>query len=60
MWTKKGGGCNCHFCTQGIPHKHTLPVQWSSSGRLQVAESLDPNDIIRTRVCNMCGHEERS
>jgi hypothetical protein len=27
-------------------------------GHLQVAESLDPKDIIHTVICDTCGHEE--
>lgn len=58
MWTKKDGGCNCWFCQSGKEHKHPIAVSEGNRGHLQVAESLDPKDIIRTRICNLCGHEE--
>jgi hypothetical protein len=60
MWTKKDGKCNCYFCQRGREHRHLSDVEWEPMGHLQVAESLDPNDIIKTRVCKICAHEERT
>lgn len=60
VWRSKDGNCNCYFCINNKPHKHSMLTEWQQHGYLQVAESLDPKDIISTRVCNLCAHEERS
>lgn len=49
--------CPCYFCTNKLPHRHSLPVTMHPiSGRLKVAESLDPNDMIKRWACSICGH----
>lgn len=58
MWKGKNGPCICFFCQNGKEHKHSIPITWRENGWLQVAESLDPKDIKRTRVCSICTHEE--
>lgn len=59
MWQGKRGPCNCAFCATGRPHReHGKYQRWGDRGHLQVAESLDPADITRTRICMMCTHEE--
>jgi hypothetical protein len=57
MWKSYKGPCTCYFCQEGKPHpaRHT---KWEKRGHLQVAESLDPNDIVWTRICMTCMHEE--
>lgn len=64
MWKGKAGPCTCFFCVNGKEHpaSHSDPKwgEWGSRGHLQVAESLDPADIVHTRVCPLCTHEVRA
>jgi hypothetical protein len=49
--------CKCWFCKNQHLHKHSLPVTWNEvTGHLLVAESLDPNDVVRLEACHLCGH----
>lgn len=51
--------CKCFFCLNNKEHKHTIPVRWISvTGKLLVAESLDPNDIVPMEACYICGHRQ--
>ena len=53
--------CKCFYCQQGKQHKHSPGYndKWENTGRLMVADSLDPKDILLTRTCSLCGHEEK-
>jgi len=60
MWRTRHGPCVCWFCENGRTHGHVNGYDsWSPNGWLQVAESLDPEDVTRTRVCDLCAHEEK-
>ena len=60
MWRGSFGPCTCFFCTEGKPHPEShAKFGTHDAGHLQVAESLDPNDIVRTTICNICTHEVR-
>jgi hypothetical protein len=52
----QGPACTCFFCATGRPHpaSHTLFTEVSS--RLLVAESLDPDDLVKQEACDTCGH----
>lgn len=62
MWRKKDGDCNCTFCQRGEVHptgRNGYHKMTGEGGHLQVAESLDSKDIIHTKICDTCSHEER-
>jgi len=59
MWHGNKGPCGCVFCASGRSHWHLVDYDWEERGHLQVAESLDPADMVRTRICLLCAHEER-
>jgi len=61
MWRGKTGPCTCFFCEQGKEHptgRNGYHNMTGERGHLQVAESLDPSDIVWTRICELCSHEE--
>lgn len=60
MWRGKSGPCSCFYCEAGKPHPiNEFHRMSEDNGHLQVAESLDPKDIVRTKMCPICTHEER-
>jgi hypothetical protein len=58
MWKGNKGPCRCYFCIQNKDHPDShKEFMTEKRGHLQVAESLDPNDIVWTRMCRLCTHE---
>ena len=58
MWKGNKGPCTCYYCEAGKPHPvNTYHVMSGKRGHLQVAESLDPKDVVWTKVCILCTHE---
>lgn len=64
MWQGKNGPCTCFFCERDLPHRDHRGLdgqvvwEWRSRGHLQVAESLDKADVLLTKICSICTHEE--
>lgn len=64
MFQGARGPCTCVFCSTGRKHPVHRGLggevlgEWGDRGHLLVAESLDPKDILRTRICSLCAHEE--
>lgn len=49
--------CTCFFCSRGEAHPDERhPDFHPTTGRLLVAESLDPKDTIPMEACTLCGH----
>lgn len=58
MWRRKNGPCTCYFCDFNKEHPEAhQKFMTEERGHLQVSESLDPKDIVRTIMCTLCTHE---
>lgn len=49
--------CNCFFCSKGESHPERHESFHEVSGHLLVAESLNPDDVVRVEACGTCGHQ---